>query len=108
MAEDSPAARDRSSAHRLREAIAWLKRHGTRGTREGMARYGITAAKAFGVPVGKIQGLAKQLGRSHDLAAALWDTGWYEARLLAAFVDDPALVTPEQMDRWCRDFDSWA
>jgi len=25
-----------------------------------------------------IQSLAKRLRRSHDLAAALWDTGWYE------------------------------
>src|SRR5687767_11269396 len=30
------------------------------------------------------------------------------ARMLAAFVDDPAQVTAAQMDRWCRDFDSWA
>ena len=41
------------------------------------------------------------------LAAALWETGWYEARLLTSFVDEPARVTPEQMDRWCRDFDNW-
>jgi 3-methyladenine DNA glycosylase AlkD len=27
---------------------------------------------------------------------------------LAAFVDEPAKVTPAQMDRWCRDFDNWA
>jgi 3-methyladenine DNA glycosylase AlkD len=106
--EESPAARRRAAASRLREALAWLKSHGTRSTREGMARYGITAEKAFGVPVGRIQVLAKRLGRSHDLAAALWKTGWYEARLLASFVDEPALVTPEQLDRWCRDFDSWA
>ena len=31
----------------------------------------------------------------------------YEARLLAAYVDDPAAVTVSQMDAWCRDFDSW-
>ena len=47
-------------------------------------------------------------GESHELAAALWETGWYEARMLAAFVDDPARVTAAQMDRWCRDFDNWA
>ena len=44
---------------------------------------------------------------SDGLAAALWQTGVYEARLLCAYVDDPALVTPEQMDRWARDFDNW-
>jgi 3-methyladenine DNA glycosylase AlkD len=27
--------------------------------------------------------------------------------MLTSFVDEPARVTPEQMDRWCRDFDNW-
>lgn len=91
----------------VREALAWLERHGTRRTREGMARYGIVADKAFGVPVGSIQQLGKRLGRDHDLAAALWETGWYEARMLCAYVDEPARVTAAQMDRWARDFDNW-
>jgi 3-methyladenine DNA glycosylase AlkD len=72
-----------------------------------MARYGLPSDKAFGVPVGKMQQLAKRLGRNHELAAALWDTGWYEARMLAAFVDEPERVTSAQMDSWCRDFDNW-
>jgi 3-methyladenine DNA glycosylase AlkD len=55
-----------------------------------------------------IRALAKRLGRDHQLALALWDTGWYEARMLAGFVDQPEKVTPTQMDRWCRDFDNWA
>jgi 3-methyladenine DNA glycosylase AlkD len=29
-------------------------------------------------------------------------------RLLASYVDEPARITPAQMDRWCRDFDNWA
>ncbi len=88
--------------------VATLRRLGTKATRDGMARYGIPSDRAFGVPVGAMQKLARQLGRSHDLAAGLWETGWYEARMLAAFVDEPARVTPAQMDQWCRDFDSWA
>ena len=43
--------------------------------------------------------LAKDLGRDHELAAALRDTGWYEARMLASQVDEPARVTAAQMDR---------
>ena len=88
--------------------LAWLERRGSKRNREGMARYGIVADKVFGVSVGTLRKYAKQVGRSHELAAALWETGWYEARMLAAFVDDPALVTPAQMDRWCRDFENWA
>jgi 3-methyladenine DNA glycosylase AlkD len=59
------------------------------------------------VPVGKIQQLAKRMGRNHAWALALWNTGWYEARMLAAYVDEPGRVTAKQMDRWCRDFDNW-
>jgi 3-methyladenine DNA glycosylase AlkD len=54
-----------------------------------------------------IKAMGKKLGTDHALALALWDTGWYEARLLTAFVDDPAKVTAAQMDRWARDFDNW-
>jgi 3-methyladenine DNA glycosylase AlkD len=88
-------------------ALAWLKRHGTKKTRDGFARYGIHTDKAFGVSMGDIQALGKRLGRDHELAAALWDSGWNEARLLASYVDEPARVTSQQMDRWCRDFDNW-
>lgn len=89
-------------------ALDWLKERASATLREELApRYGIHTRKAFGVSMANIQVLAKSLGRSHDLATALWETGWYEARLLTSFIDDPALVTPEQMDRWCRDFDNW-
>lgn len=88
--------------------ISSLRQLATPATRDGLARFAIPSDNAFGVSMPDIQKLAKQLGRNHDLAAALWKTGWYEARLLAAFVDDPKLVTPAQMDRWARDFDNWA
>jgi 3-methyladenine DNA glycosylase AlkD len=51
--------------------------------------------------------IAKEVGKNHDLAAALWDTGIYEARMLTSFVDDAALVSVAQMNRWARDFDNW-
>jgi 3-methyladenine DNA glycosylase AlkD len=73
-----------------------------------MARYGIPSDNASGVSVADIRLLAKKLGRNHALALGLWETGNYEARMLAPFIDEPARVTPAQMERWCRDFDSWA
>lgn len=92
----------------VESVLAWLERHGTKANRDGMARYAIPSHNAFGVPVGTLRKYARRLGRNHELAAGLWDTGRYEARMLASFVDEPARVTPAQMDRWCRDFDSWA
>jgi 3-methyladenine DNA glycosylase AlkD len=92
----------------VRAALSALEEMSTEHDMKNLARFGITASKAFGVSVANIQRLAGGLGRNHELAAALWDTGWYEARLLTSFVDEPSRVTPAQMDRWCRDFDSWA
>jgi 3-methyladenine DNA glycosylase AlkD len=92
-------------------ALAVLEKAGTKKDRANLARFGITgstADKAYGVSVANLHVLAKRLGRSHELAEALWETGWYEARMLAAFVGEPARVTPAQMERWCKAFDNWA
>ena len=90
------------------EVLAWLERRGTKRNRDGMARFAIPSHKAYGVSMTTMRPLIKRLGKNHELAAALWEADRHETRILAAFVDDPALVTPAQMDRWCRDFDSWA
>ena len=89
-------------------ALAWLEKNGSKAGRDGMKRFNIPSDKAYGVPMGRIQALARELGKSHELALALWETGRYEARMLAAYVDEPAKVTAAQMDRWRRDFDNWA
>ena len=104
----APAKTRRSIESELDFALAWLKRRGSKRNREGMARYAITAENVLGVSVSNIRVLAKRLGRNHELALALWDTGVYEARMLTSFVAEPTRVTPAQMDRWCRDFDNWA
>lgn len=92
----------------LERVLVWLERRGTKANREGMARYGITAKKVFGVSMGTMKSLAKELGRDHDLARALWKEGWHETRALAAMVGEPGRVTPSEMERWAKQFDNWA
>ena len=89
------------------EVLAWLKRSGTRRDVRGLARYGIVAPRAFGVPISKLLAIKKRIGTDRALAGSLWKSGWYEARLLAAMVDDPKQVTRRQMDAWAREFDNW-
>ncbi len=101
------AAPEASVDERVRSCLRWLERHATRKTREAMARYGLPSDHALGVSMKDIQALAKEVGRDHALAAGLWKTGVYEARMLTSFVDEPARVTAAQMDRWCRAFDNW-
>lgn len=90
------------------QVLKELRRQGTKAQRDSLVRYGIVAASAVGVSVGALKKYAKTLGRSHALADGLWKTEVYEARMLASMVDEPARVTPAQMDRWCREFDNWA
>lgn len=97
-----------SAPTQVRDVLTWLERRGTRANREGMARYAIGADKAVGVSVGDLRELAKRIGCNHELALALWPTDVYEARMLTPFIADPARVTPALMNRWVKDFDSWA
>lgn len=89
------------------EVLAWLKKRGTQKNRLGMARYGLPSTNTFGVSMATMQPEAKRIGVNHALAKALWETGWYEARIMCAFLGDPSQVTPALMDAWCSDFDNW-
>lgn len=73
----------------------------------GMARYGIRSKNVLGVSAPTLKAIAKEIGKDHALAQQLWDSNIREARIIAALVDDPKLVTGDQMERWVLDFDSW-
>lgn len=94
--------------HTRSSLLRRLRSLGSRRNIAGMARFGISSTKAFGVSARPLQALARSVGTNHRLAAELWRTGYLEARMLASMIDDPALVTPRQMDRWAADFDNWA
>jgi len=89
------------------DVVGWLKRRGSARNRAGMARYGLPSTNTFGVSMATMQPEAKRIGTNHPLALALWRTGWYEARIMSAFLGDPLQLTPAQMEAWCRDFDNW-
>jgi len=74
---------------------------------EGMARYGIVGEKRLGVSMPGLRQIAKQVGKDHQLALQLWQTGIPEAMILASMVDVPGEATEQQMDQWVRDLNSW-
>ncbi|MEO7997122.1 MAG: DNA alkylation repair protein [Gemmatimonadaceae bacterium] len=105
---EKASVKSESSGQQANSIVTWLKRNATKATRDGMVRYGIPADNAFGVPVGVMLKYAKSLGRHHDVAMALWETGCYEARMMASYLSEPERMSPAQMDAWVNDFDSWA
>lgn len=90
------------------EIIKELRKHYNQKNVDGMARFGIVSANAFGISAPVIKSFAKKIGKNHKLALELWKTGYYDARVIAFLIDDPNLVTKSQMNNWVRDFDSWA
>jgi 3-methyladenine DNA glycosylase AlkD len=87
--------------------MAWIRKTGSAPVRRGMARYGLPADNAVGIPVGVLRQQAKRIGPNHVLAMDLWKTRVYEAQLMAAMLGEPERLTPAQMDAWCRGFDNW-
>ena len=73
----------------------------------GMARFGINPENTYGISIPNLRKIARQIGKDHTLAEQLWLSGIHEARILACMIDDPKMVTEEQLERWVKDFDSW-
>jgi 3-methyladenine DNA glycosylase AlkD len=71
------------------------------------ARVGIKTAKSYGIKTPVLRGIARQIGKDHQLALGLWDSGISDARYLACMVEAPSLVDESQMEAWALDFDSW-
>ncbi|USN53067.1 MAG: DNA alkylation repair protein [Candidatus Nomurabacteria bacterium] len=96
-----------STQAQVQKILSDLKKQGSAKNRAGMSRFGIKTQSAFGVSVVWLRKYAKQYGKDHALALALWKSAKHEARILAAFIDEPSRVSKAQMNAWVKDFDSW-
>lgn len=91
------------------EIIALLRARRSPEDIAGQRRFGITPrGEQLGVRSVLLRQLAREHRREHALALELWDSGIYDARQLAALVDDPKQVTEAQMEAWAAEFDNWA
>lgn len=77
-----------------------------------LERYAIRTPKWFGIRVPELKAFAREVKKlvddRHATALELWKSGIYDVRAIAFMIDDPAKVTPEQMDMWAKGFDNWA
>lgn len=89
------------------EIVSRLKDNRNPENVKGMARFGISSVNTLGIPMPVVRQIAKESGKSHATALELWKTGIHEARILAALIDEPKMVTESQMESWVKDFDSW-
>ncbi|MFH1582167.1 MAG: pantetheine-phosphate adenylyltransferase [bacterium] len=89
------------------EIIKRLKSMANKKNREGMIRFGISPKNTLGISIYFLRDMAKEIGKDHELALKIWDSGIHEAKLLAGFIADPKKLTERQMEKWVKEIDSW-
>jgi len=75
---------------------------------ESMSRFGIRPkTKVLGIPIPVSRKMAKAIGKNHELALKLFNSGIHEAQILAGFIAEPEKFTKQQIEEWVKLFDSW-
>jgi len=83
------------------EIMTQLEQKGSAKTRKTYARHG-APADMFGVKVGDLKVIAKQIKGNQALACELFDTGNSDAMYLAGLVADGSKMTKKQLDQWAK------
>ncbi len=91
----------------LDEVLDKLSKKAKSDQLDGMARFGIVGDQRMGVSVPDMRKIAKDVGKDHQLALELWDTGIPEAMIVAGMVAEPNKLTETQMEDWVVDINSW-
>ena len=85
----------------VKQVLKKLEALGDEKRRAHNAKYG-ASDKQFGVKMGDIRALAKELKSQPDLALALWETENVDAQFLAVLMMKPKALTEDDLDRLVR------
>jgi len=86
---------------KLSEVMSALKKLGSAQTRKIYARHG-APEEQFGVKVGDLKKIAKQIKGDQELAYELFDTGNSDAMYLACLVADGSQMTKGRLQDWAK------
>lgn len=89
----------------LEEVMQKLEAMGTEQTKKTLLRHG-AKEPLFGVRVGDMKKLVKEVKHDQQLVQALYDTGNYDAMYLAGLTVDPKSMTKERLQAWVQEA-SW-
>jgi 3-methyladenine DNA glycosylase AlkD len=91
----------------VEKIIEMLKTKAKPDQLDGMARFGIVTEQRLGLSVPEMRKIAKEIGKDHQVALGLWETGILEARIVAGMIAEPDQLTEEQMEAWVVGINSW-
>src|SRR5690349_6707411 len=85
----------------LDQAMSRLESLGSEQMRKINAKNGVNENQ-FGVKMGDIRALAKEIKLDPELAKQLWETGNFDAMVLSTLVMKPKLLTADDIDALVR------
>lgn len=90
------------TAMKIGQVLAKLKSLGSAQTRKTYVRHGLVGPM-FGVKFGDLNKLTRSLKGDHELALELWESGNFDARILATMIADTEQITMKTLQAWMRD-----
>jgi hypothetical protein len=97
---------NQAAEQQFRQIIGLIQSHKNGEIAEMMKLKGLAYKQIWGASVIDLREIACQFVPNHLLALKLWNKQWRETMILATLLDEPALVTEEQMDFWTKSFDN--
>ena len=55
--------------------------------------------KSFGIGLTVLRNLAKKIGKNRTLSKELWESDYYDAKVISLLIDDPKQITREQAEQ---------
>lgn len=86
----------------FREILAMIRLRKNGETVAQMKALGVNYKINWGVSVISLRALSKGYEKNHLLALKLWNKKWRETMILATLLDEPDVLTEEQMDYWTK------
>lgn len=83
------------------EVMKELRAKGTAQNVKVYSRHG-AGENLYGVSFADLRKLARRIGKDHDLALRLWDSGSEDARILATMIADPQDLKTSTVNKWIK------
>ena len=55
--------------------------------------------KSFGIGLTQLRKFAKQIGRNHELSLKLWQSDYYDVKVISLLIDEPKKLTRQQAEK---------
>ncbi len=97
---------NQETEQKFQQILKLIKSHKNGEVSEMMNKKGINYKLNWGLSIIQLREIASMFEPDHVLALKLWNKEWRETMILSTMLDEPALVTEEQMDFHTKSFEN--